>query len=433
MSEPYGAPTRRQFLGRMSHLSAATATLSVSPGLLGRIRAAALRLSEDDVVQDEDFWAQVQSAFAIDRSYLNLNNGGVSPSPRSAQEAFLRHNQFANQTPARNMWQLMEPQREPVRQQLAALVDADPEEVAICRNTTEALETVTFGLDLEPGDEIIATDQDYPRMVAAWKQRARRDGVVFTQVSFPTPPESAQQVIDAYAAAITPRTRLLHVSHIVFLTGEILPVKELCALAGEHGILSLVDGAHSFAHVPLSFRDLGCDFFGTSLHKWLCAPFGTGMLCMKRAHVPRIWPLFAADEELDDDIRRFEQIGTHPVALVLSIAEAVRFHRSIGGARKIARLRFLRDVWTRRLAEQPNIRFHTNLDDRSGSLVTVEIDGVDSLKLYGHLRRQQIMTSPVDTPAFSGVRVTPHLYTTLDELDRFCRTMEAVARDGLPA
>jgi selenocysteine lyase/cysteine desulfurase len=425
---------RRQFL---QAATAAGVAAAVPAKLMARLGTAAAQLSEDPdlVAKDEAFWRLAQEAYPIDRSLLNLNNGGVSPAPQKVLDAYWRNHQFANQAPSYNMWRVLEPQREVVREKLARLFGSSAEEIAICRNTTEALETVTFGLDLQPGDEILSTNQDYPRMVTAWEQAARRNGVIFRQISIPTPPRDLSEITQAFAAAITPRTRLLHFCHVINLTGQVLPVRDLCRLARERGILSLVDGAHSFAQLDFKASDLECDFFGTSLHKWLSAPFGTGMLYVRSELIGQVWPLFAAEEHLVEDIRKFEQIGTHPCPLFLSIGEACHFQELLQTRRKQGRLQYLRNYWAEQVDDLPQVRFHTSFaPEQSSALCCVEIEGIPPGKLASYLLREHgIIVTTVNHPEFRGIRVTPHVYTTLEELDRFASVLQRVIRDGLPA
>ncbi len=433
-------PSRREFLGALSvPLAAAAVPACAAPRVtkarLERIQAAGRRAGDaETIARDESYWTEIQRAFPVDRSQLNLNNGGVSPSPSSVMDSVKRKLDFSNESPSRNLWRVLAPRKETVREQLARLFGCDAEEVAIVRNASEGLQTCQFGFDLEPGDEVVTTDQDYPRMIQTWKQRERRDGIVLRQVSIPVPCEDPGAVVRAFEEAITDRTRLLHLCHVVNLTGQILPVADVTRMAREHGIPVIVDGAHGFAQFPFERDDLGCDFYVTSLHKWLFAPHGTGMLYVRKSEIPKVWPLMAASESQTADIRKFEEIGTHPLAMTLAISDAVTFHEAIGPDRKAARLRYLRDTWAKRLLESDRVRLHTSLDPRfSCGIATVEIQGVDSSKLYGHLvRKHRIITSPIRHASFEGIRVSPSVYTTLPELDRFCDAMEAIVRKGLP-
>jgi selenocysteine lyase/cysteine desulfurase len=260
------------------------------------------------------------------------------------------------------MWQILEPNVESVRRRLASEFGCDLEELAITRNASEALEIAQLGLDLKPGDEVLTTNQDYPRMLETWDQRVRRDGIKLTKISIPTPAKNLSDLTACFEKAITPQTRVLHFCHVINLTGQILPVADICRLGRARGLTTIVDGAHAFAHFPFSAKDFDCDYYGTSLHKWLLAPVGTGFLYVKRARIAAHWPLTPANVSLANDIRKFEQIGTHPAAMHNAIAEALVFHRGIGVARRAARVRYLKERWAVRLQKAPRIRLATSLD-----------------------------------------------------------------------
>jgi selenocysteine lyase/cysteine desulfurase len=289
-----------------------------------------------------------------------------------------------------------------------------------------------LGLDLRRGDEVIVTNQNYPRMLTAWRQRVRRDGIVLKEVSFPVPPASMLQVVDRFREAITPRTKVIEVTHITNLTGQIMPVRELVELARPLGIQVFVDGAHAYAHFPFTRDDLGCDYYGTSLHKWLLAPVGTGFLYVRRERIKALWPLMAAPPEMDENIRKYEEIGTHPAANHNAISAALAFHRAIGSERKIARLRYLRDRWAKRLvAESDRVKVLTPLDSPyAGAIGFFTVAGMDTDKLYGWLiEKNKIVTTPITHPEFKGIRITPNVYTTLDEVDLFAeKVLEAVKK-----
>ncbi|MGB2716839.1 MAG: aminotransferase class V-fold PLP-dependent enzyme [Vicinamibacterales bacterium] len=424
--------TRRAFL----HTAAAaggTALAAFRPDGLARVTAAGKALAGTppaEVAEDESYWREIQQAFTLDRTVINLNNGGCCPSPRVVHEALKRYLDISNQAPVYHMWQILEPNIETVRRRLAGEFGCDPEELAITRNASEALQIAQLGIDLQAGDEVVTTNQDYGRMLDTWDQRVRRDKIKLTKISFPVPPKSMTDLSDPLLAAITPATKVLHFCHITNLTGQIFPVKTICEAARRRGIRTIVDGAHAFAHFPFTVRDLGCDFYGTSLHKWLLAPIGTGFLYVRRELIESLWPLTPAKESASRDIRKFEEIGTHPAANHNAIAEALAFHDGIGGARKAARLRFLRDRWARPLASHPKIRIHTNLDPaHSCAIGTVQVIGVPTPKVVEQLwTRWRIIATPIVHPEYEGVRVTPNVYTTLEEVDTFTRAMDEVAR-----
>ncbi len=402
---------------------------ALHPQSIERVRAADKYVSgrtPESLAADEDYWAEVRTAFTVDRNIINLNNGGVSPSPRIVQEAMRRYLEISNMAPVHTMWKILEPQVEAVRRRLAGAFGCDPEEIAITRNASEALEICQLGLDLKPGDEVITTTQDYPRMITTWRQRERRDGIVLKMIQFPAPPPSLDDLAQRFERAITSRTRVLLLCHMTNRTGQIFPVKTICRMARQRGIEVIVDGAHAFAHFPFKHEDLDCDFYGTSLHKWLLAPHGTGMLYVRKSKIPRLWPLMAAPPRLTDDIRKFEEIGTHPAANHNAIGEALTFHESIGVERKAARLRYLRRRWEERLARLPACRILSSPDPAQAcGLGFVSVRNVDPAKLIATLwEKYNILVVSMASEEYSGVRVTPNIYTTLEEIDTFCWAME---------
>ena len=413
---------------RRHFLQAAGALAFLRPDSADRARAATVGNNRpaDELARDEDFWRDIQSAFTLDRNIINLNNGGVSPSPRVVQEAMRRSLEHSNIAPARTMWVDLEPEVETVRQRLAADFGCDPEEIAITRNASESLENVQMGLTLKPGDEVLTTDQDYPRMITTWKQRERREGIVLKMISFPTPPPSLDDLAERFERAITPRTRVIHFCHITNLTGQIFPVQRICRLARSRGIEAIVDGAHAYAQFPFKHADLDCDYYGTSLHKWLLAPHGTGFLFVRKSKIPQVWPLMAAGADQTNNIRKFEEIGTHPAANHNAIADALEFHAAIGVERKAARLRYLRARWTDRLTRLPRVSTLTSADPRmSCGIGLLVAEGKDPGPLGEQLwDKYRIMTTPIVHPQFKGLRITPNIYTTVPEIDIFCGAVE---------
>jgi selenocysteine lyase/cysteine desulfurase len=423
--------TRRTFLERTGSLGAVAVAPFGRDGL-ARVHAAGRRvesLGASDVAADETYWREIQQAFTLDRTLINLNNGGCSPSPRVVHEAFKRYLDISNQAPVYHMWQILEPNIESVRRRLAAQFGCDPEELAITRNASEALQTAQLGIDLKAGDEIVTTNQDYGRMLTTWDQRVRRDGIRLKQVSFPVPPPSMNDLADRLIGAMTPATKVLHFCHITNLTGQIFPVKKICDEARRRGVRTIVDGAHAFAQFPFKVNDLGCDYYGTSLHKWLLAPIGTGFLYVRRELIAGLWPLQPAAATQTNDIRKFEEIGTHPAANHNAIAEALSFHDGIGAERKAARLRYLRDRWAKRLASNSKVRIHTSFDPaQSCAIANVQITAVPTAMVVTRLwDRWRIIATPIVHAEFEGVRVTPNVYTTLEEIDTFAAAMEEIA------
>jgi isopenicillin-N epimerase len=428
--------TRRAFIRQASIATGAVAALTDDwSATVGAAAAATADRNAETLAGDEDYWRNVQQAFTLDRTMINLNNGGVSPSPRVVHEAYKRYLDISNQAPAYYMWQVVEPGIEAVRRQLAGEFGCDPEELAITRNASEALQAAQLGIDLKPGDEVVTTNQDYPRMLDTWEQRVRREGIGLKKISFPVPPSTQNDLAERLIGAISSRTRVLHFCHITNLTGQIFPVRDICGAARERGVRTIVDGAHAFAHFPFKATDLDCDIYGTSLHKWLLAPVGTGFLYVRRPLVKTIWPLTPATEKLTDDIRKFEEIGTHPAAAHSAIAEALQFHQAIGAERKAARLRFLKDRWARRVESRPGARVLTSFDPaQSCAMGNLSLTGVDAGKLAAHLwARQRIFVTPIKHEEFEGIRVTPNLYTTLNEIDTFSQAIDEVLAKGITA
>ena len=426
--------SRRAFVSRLARAGLAVPVFK-STALTSVLRAQSVagERSASSLAEDEAYWGEIQRAFDADRTLINLNNGGVSPSPSHVLEAMIRDLRFSNEVPVEHMWGVLEPRIESVRRELAKEFGCDTEEMAITRNASESNETMIFGLDLKRGDEVIITTQNYPRMITAWEQRARRDGIVLKRIEFTVPPPSDDYVVERFREAITPRTRVIEITHITNLTGQILPVAKVVEMARPRGIAVFVDGAHAFAHFPFTRDELGCDYYGTSLHKWLLAPVGTGFLYVRKDRQKSLWPLMAAPATMDENIRKYEEIGTHPAANHNAIAAALAFHRAIGGQRKVARLRYLRDRWAKRLlSESSRVHVLTPLDDtHAGGIALFNVDGIDSAKLQGWLwAKHRIITTPIIFAEFHGLRITPNVYTTLDEVDRFGdKVLEAMSRE----
>jgi len=427
--------SRRSFVASM--VGAGATLPAFSDQAMARVlsaRAATRAAAPASLAEDESYWGEIQRAFDVDRTMINLNNGGVCPTPTHVLDAMVRDLRFSNELPVYHMWQIIEPRIESVRRDLAQDFGCDPEEIAITRNASEALEILIFGLDLKQGDEVLVTNQNYPRMITSWKQRERRDGVVLKEVSFKVPPPSQDYLVEVFRRAITPRTRVIEVTHITNLTGQIFPVREIVEMARPLGIEVFVDGAHAYAHFPFTRDDLGCDFYGTSLHKWLLSPVGTGFLYVRKDRIRDVWPLMGAASEQDANIRKYEEIGTHPAANHNAIAVALAFHRAIGAERKIARLRYLRDRWAKRLlAESDRVRVLTPLDSpHAGAIGLLSVEGMEFGKLGGWLmEKHRIVTTGIGHPEFTGLRITPNVYTTVDEVDRFADQVLEAIRKGV--
>jgi selenocysteine lyase/cysteine desulfurase len=424
---------RRSFLRQAATLAGAFSTNSLfQQAHAADFHAAAARtagLNAMEAAQDEDYWAVIQRAYSVNPNLINLNNGGVSPSPIVVQQAVERYNQLSNEGPSYYMWRILDQGREPLREKLAALAGARPDEIAVNRNSTEALNTVIYGLDLKAGDEVIGTKQDYPHMIEGYRQRAMREGIVYKQLSFDFPIEDDAVIVKAYEDAITPRTKLIHVTHMINWVGQLMPVRKIADVAHAHGIEVLCDGAHSFGLLDFKIPDLGCDYFGTSLHKFLSAPIGTGMLWIRQDKIEKIWPLVCNDRPRSGDIRKFEDLGTRSFPLEQGIGEALNFHNGIGPARKQARIGYLKNYWASRAQAMPKVKLHTSLSLKySCAICGVSVDGMTPAELENALfDRYKIHTVGIVWENIKCVRVTPHVYTSIADLDKLVRALGEIS------
>jgi len=395
--------------------------------------------SPEAVARDEDYWREIQLDFKLDRTIINLNNGYTSPAPRVVLESEQRFLEMFNMSPI--FYQLpFEERIQTIRVRMAHEFGCAPEELALTRNASESLQIVQNGFDLKAGDEVVTTEQDYPRMLTTWDQRRRRDGIKVVRIQFPVP-TTADDLVSRFERAITPRTKVLHFTHTTNVTAQLFPVQRLSRLARSRGIVTIVDGAHALGHFPFKLRELECDAYGVSLHKWLLAPIGNGCLYVRKEMIPRFWPLQAAPESQDDDIRKFEAIGTSPMAVREALGEALAYHQAIGGARKAARLRYLTLRWADALKGHPRIRVLTDLSEpaQAWGVAAVNIEGIDARDLYKFLmNKYRIIVAPLGggtppTPVFDfqAIRVSPNIYTTLEELDTFVTAMEDALKNGV--
>lgn len=429
--------TRRNFLGTVGKpAAAAMATATLNPGSIPRLIETLSQFegTPAELARDEEFWYRIQQAWTVDRTLVNLNNGGVSPAPAIVQEAMKRHLDYSNKAPVYTMWRILEPQREGVRQRIAREFGVDGEEIALTRNASEGLQICQLGIDLEAGDEVLTTTHDYGRMITTFKQRERREGIKLVQFSLPIPATDDDEVVRLFESHITPKTKAILMCHIVNITGQILPVKKVVQMARRHDIPVIVDGAHSFAHFAFKHEDLDCDYYATSLHKWLFAPHGTGMLYVRKDKIADLWPMMAAPPAMDDNIRKFEEIGTHPAANYLAIGEALTFHQGIGAERKTERLRYLTSYWADQLLQDDRVSLQTTLDPgQSCGIGVVDVAGIDCAAIGRFLwDTHRIIVTPIKHAEFEGNRITPNVYTTLEELDRFVDAMQGILTNGLP-
>ncbi len=426
---------RRGFLQKtgllaMSGLLSSITTPAWSKNLERAIKKSA-HISPDQLATDEDFWHYIQQSFTVSPGIINLNNGGVSPAPKTVQEAMKRYYDLSNEAPSYFMWRILDQGREPLRKNLARLAGCDAEEIAINRNSSEGLETVIFGLQLKAGDEVVVCKQDYPNMINAYKQREKRDGVKLVWINLDLPTENEDYLVNKYVSAFTPKTKLVHITHIINWNGQIIPVKKIAAEAHKRGIEVIVDGAHSFAHFDFTIPDLGADYFATSLHKWLYAPIGSGMLYIKKDKIKKVYPLFATSEDpLKDDIRKFETLGTRPFFIEQAIGKAVEFHDMIGIQRKQQRLHYLKNYWMEKVKKLPNVKLNTSLDPKWGCAIgNVLVEGKKAGELDAFMfEKYKIHTTTIVWENINGVRITPNVYTTIKNLDVLVEAISAFAK-----
>ena len=406
-------------------LGGASLGLMFSPSVLSRYMA----MPHAELAQDEAFWATIRGKYKLTPEYINLENGYYSMQAEPVLEAFIGHVRSINVQASRYMRTRQPDDKLRVRTRLAKMAGVSPEELIITRNTTESLDTVISGYDWKPGDEAVMAAQDYGAMLDMFKLQARRHGIVNRVVSLPLDPQSDDELVQLYASAITPKTRLLMVGHMVNITGHILPVRKIADMAHARGVDVMCDGAHAFGQLAFRIPDLGCDYYGASLHKWLGTPLGAGILYVRQDKIAGLWPIYADESMADTDIRKLNHTGTHPVHTDLGIDDAIDFHESIGAERKEARLRYVQRYWTSRVRDVPNILVNTPTDPkRSCAIANVGVRGMTPADLAKTLfERYKVFTVAIDTANVHGVRVTPQLFTTPKELDVLVRALKEIA------
>jgi isopenicillin-N epimerase len=432
--------SRRDFLRTAGAAGAAAFTWNAAN--LDRVEAASRSVSgrsPEEVAGDEFYWREVQLGFKLDRSLINLNNGFTCPCPRVVLESAFRYTEMINMLPVHYQG-MVAGNIQTIRRRMAKEFGCEPEELALTRGASEALQIVQNGIDLEAGDEIITTEQDYPRMLTTWDQRMRRENIKITRLQFPVP-ATQDELYRLFEAAVTPRTKVFHFCHITNLTGQVFPVQRICRLARSKGIVTIVDGAHALGHFPFKLRDLECDAYGVSLHKWLLAPIGNGCLYVRREMIPRFWPLQAAPEQQDDDIRKFESIGTHPWGIRAALGEALAYHQAIGAERKAARMRYLTLRWADALKIQPRVKILSNLGEppETWGVAAVAVDGIDVRDLARFLmQKHRIVVVPLvgGVPPnqvfdYQALRVSPNVYTTVEEIDTFVEAVQDAIENGV--
>ncbi len=420
--------SRRSFI---RHTAALLGGMAMHPSLQAAYPEIAphhLNPTDGFIPEDEDFWRQIRLAFAPSPTIINLNNGGVSPAPRATMDALDYYNRMCSEAPSYYMWRILDQDREPLRDNLALLGGVPADEVAINRNATESLNTIVFGLPLQAGDEVVLSKYDYPNMINAWKQREIRDGIKLVWVDLKLPSESEAYLVEAYASKFTNKTKLVHVTHIINWSGQILPARAISDAAHARGIEVLIDAAHSFALLDYNIADLGGDYWGTSLHKFLCGPYGSGMMWIKKDKISKIYPLLGSDKPGGDDIRKFESLGTRSFPIEMAIGYSLDMHNLIGSERKQRRLHYLKNYWMEQVKDLPGIKSYTSLDYNWGCAIgNFGIEGKKAADISAKLfEKQKIHTVAIDWEQINGVRVTPNVYTTIDELDKLIKGIKQI-------
>lgn len=433
-------PSRRNFL---KTLGGTAGVFSLAPSLetLGEVELSENSLNinipqvhfEEDVTKNEDYWVWVQQAYSVSPNVINLNNGGVSPQPIVVQDALDRYNRLSNEAPSYYMWRTLDEGREGLRLKLADLAGVSAEEIAMNRNATEALETVIFGLNLQRGDEVVLTKQDYPNMIHAWRQREKRDGIVLKWINLELPSEDNAYLVRKFEEQITDKTKVVMITHLINWSGQLLPARQISEMVRKKNknIYVLIDGAHSFAHFDFKIPDLGGDFFGTSLHKWLSAPFGNGMMYIKKERISEIWTMFASENPQSSDIRKFEVLGTRSFPTEMATGYAVNFQNAIGTLRKQKRLHYLKNYWVEKAMNIKGFSTQTSLNSEfSGAIATFAMKGMTVAELSTALfKKARIHTTGINWENINGVRVTPHVYSSLKDLDRLVDTIQQISKE----
>ncbi len=374
---------------------------------------------------DENFWATIRNAYKLKPDYINLENGYYNFIPEQTLEKYIGHIREVNYHGSYYMRNFRVKTRKAMAAKLAEIAGCPADELILTRNTTESLDLVISGFPWKKGNEAIMAEQDYGTMRFMFNQVAKRYGVINRVVSVPNLPQSDEEIVKLYESAITRKTKLLMVSHMVNITGQILPIRKICDMAHKHGVKVLVDGAHSFGHFKFSIQDLNCDYFGSSLHKWMSVPLGCGILYVKKENISSIWPLLAGGDSSPDDINRLGHVGTHPAHTDLAIDAAIEFYNLLGAERKEARLRFLQNYWTSKVRDLPHIQVNTPADPaRACGIANVGIKGMKPSELADTLfKKYKIFTVPIDGHGVQGCRITPNVYTSTDELDVFVKAL----------
>ncbi len=377
----------------------------------------------------DDFWLEIRSDYKLKPDYINLENGYFSMMAQPVLEKYLEDVRMINREASYYMRTIQFDSKQKVNDRLAALIGCASDELIITRNTTESLDLVISGKDWKVGDEAVMAEQDYGSMLDMFKQQSKRYGFVNRIVSVPLDPKSDEEIVGLYEKAITPKTKLLMVCHMINITGQILPIKKICEMAHSKGVEVMVDGAHALAHFDFKISDLGCDYYGSSLHKWLGTPMGAGILFINKQKIKALWPIYGEYGFEETNVKKLNHTGTHPVATDLAIHHAIDYHEKIGIKRKEERLRFLQNYWVKQLKGQKKIYLNTPADSsRSCGIANVGIEGMVPAALAKLLlEKYKIWTVAIDSANVHGVRVTPHVYTTTSDLDLFVAALKEIA------
>ncbi len=383
-----------------------------------------------ELAEDNAFWDKIRQQYFLKPDYINLENGYYNFLPQPLLNQYLEHIKEINYQGSYYMRTVQWENKQKSVVALAEIAGCTPEELIITRNTTESLDTIIGGIHWQVGDEAIMAEQDYGAMLDMFRLVSDRYGVVNKIISVPNHPKDDSEIIELYKSAITPKTKVILVSHMINITGQILPIQKISEMAHQHGVQVIVDGAHAFAHIQFKIADLGCDYYAASLHKWLSVPLGAGILFVKKEHIKNIWPLIADSEKDPNKIRRLNHTGTHPVATDLTIPDAIAYYQMIGPAKKEARLRYLQQYWTSQVNNIPNIILNTPTDAaRSCAICTVGIKGMQPAVLAERLMKEyKIFTVAINYANVHGCRITPNLYTTTKELDQFVQALTILAK-----
>lgn len=387
-------------------------------------------INADVLAADDDFWKKIRNQYILKTDYINLENGYYNFVPQPILEKYIEHIREVNLQGSYYMRTVQFDNKNRIAGKLAELAGCMPEEMIITRNTTESLDMIIGGQDWKAGDEAVMAEQDYGAMLDMFTQVSKRYGVVNKIISVPNHPNSDEEIVKLYENAITPKTKLLMVCHMINITGQILPVRKICHMAHSKGVEVLVDGAHAFAHIQYKISDLNCDYYGASLHKWLSVPLGAGMLYVRKEKISKIWPLLADGEKDLSKINRLNHTGTLPVHTDLSIEDAIDYYKFIGSDRKEKRLRYLQNYWTSRVRNIPKIIVNTPAENnRSCGIANVGIEGINPGDLATRLLKEhKVFTVAIDYANVHGCRITPNLYTTTEELDSFILALKTLAK-----